>query len=42
MGDDLRNLNPSQIGQTFMFDANQLKLKSPFKIMIAGQSGTYS
>lgn len=39
MEDELKNVDPSQVGQTFMFDENDLKLCCPFKLMIAGQSG---
>lgn len=39
MEDQLKNVDPSQVGQSFMFDEKDLKLCSPFKLMIAGQSG---
>ena len=43
--DDLKDIDPTRIGQTFLVEPGQLKLKSPFKLMIAGKSGkqlTYS
>ena len=43
--DDLKDIDPTRIGQTFLVEPGQLKLKSPFKLMISGKSGkqlTYS